>query len=174
LWALKGTKKCPSLPRKAHALSNDSELFQIGLQAPGKRGDTGEKEVSQLGTIMHFKRRALNRAVERRRLRRTKHSKRVCRALNVAAKKTRRGRVYYEGALHGLLFGAELWVVSASDEKKLRIEALKVLGFNARECTMSFSGACCPITLIRLLKQTGCCLKSVHMKCGKRVVTTGI
>ena len=47
-------------------------------------------------------------------------------------KNSRPAKVYYAGALPGLLYGAELWGLSGNVKNQLRAEALKVQGLCAR------------------------------------------
>ena len=61
-----------------------------------------------------------------------KHKRRFRRIMMLKTKNSRPAKVYYAGALPGLLYGAELWGMSGKVKNQLRAEALKVQGLCAR------------------------------------------
>jgi hypothetical protein len=61
-----------------------------------------------------------------------KHKRRVRRIMMLKTKRSRPAKVYYAGALPGLLFGAELWGIDGRTKNQMRAEALRVHGLCTR------------------------------------------
>jgi hypothetical protein len=126
----KGLKFAPS---KANILANDEGLLKEAVRLMGVRAGDKSGEVRRLGydyTVAAAGIKPCKGKVFV--LRMHKHKRRVKRIMMLKTKRSRPAKVYYAGALPGLLFGAELWGIDGRTKNQMRAEALRVHGLCTR------------------------------------------
>jgi len=120
---------------KAQLISNDDELARSTAVLMGIRHGSVESSVRRIGYDYSLKDRGVHLRpsrgfVARQRVR--NHFIRFFRLKKLATIDKKPVKLFTAGALPAVLFGAEVWGVSTSFKKKLRVQALQTIGLGVR------------------------------------------
>jgi len=120
---------------KAQLISNDDELARVTAVLMGIRHGTVEQSVRKLGYDNPLKARGVHLRPTRGNVVRQRvknHFVRFCRLRKLASLEHKPIKVFTAGALPAVLFGAEVWGVSAAFKNKLRVQAFQAMGLGVR------------------------------------------